>query len=522
MFPATGASSPFIKDEPEDWFATDPSMSNQHNFNMPINVDPTDLQGNHNFANYNFGSQHMSSSFNMGSSMINDDELHSLNLDSSAKQIQNRQNSSGLQPLYNNQPYHSPMINAQQASHIFSGTPNGDPIQSPFLHSFNYAAYNPSMQHLQQQQHMPPFSPTSIGNALVMSREPSYMGRPRTSITNPMTPKTPALAGLHLGHTPESGSMPKPIHNTGISYRHQKSISGQMDSQVGSMETYLGSPLASPPLANHPPIAETLKTGGQSSPPTKIEGHTVGPYQSQEAKRRRRRESHNLVERRRRDNINERIQELAHLVPSHRLEDEKVRKHLTNNTPMSPALVATGLSPPQLTSMAMGSRRTVSVGNITIGLPPEEKDKGPNKGDILNGSVAWTRDLIWALQLKLEQEAQLMDLVRSLGGTWPFGISEDEKRIRTELGDVFIRQPAETFEYSRGHGSGLRVPQHTNIAGEPLVPSESLSPQNMSPGMHPGRNGMHQVGQPQFWGHNNGTRGSLGFPKEEHEYHMDL
>ena len=37
-------------------------------------------------------------------------------------------------------------------------------------------------------------------------------------------------------------------------------------------------------------------------------------------KRRRRRESHNAVERRRRDNINEKISELATLIPEHLLD----------------------------------------------------------------------------------------------------------------------------------------------------------------------------------------------------------
>ncbi len=32
-----------------------------------------------------------------------------------------------------------------------------------------------------------------------------------------------------------------------------------------------------------------------------------------------------------------------------------------------------------------------------MGIPPEEKDKGPNKGDTLDGAVSWTRDLVWAL-----------------------------------------------------------------------------------------------------------------------------
>ena len=38
----------------------------------------------------------------------------------------------------------------------------------------------------------------------------------------------------------------------------------------------------------------------------------------------------------RRDNINEKVQELAHFVPMHRLEDEKVRKHILNNPPLFP------------------------------------------------------------------------------------------------------------------------------------------------------------------------------------------
>ena len=70
-----------------------------------------------------------------------------------------------------------------------------------------------------------------------------------------------------------------------------------------------------------------------SSMPAKVENGTLPPpgFQSQEAKKKRRRESHNAVERRRRDNINERIGDLSRLVPQHRLEDEKVRKHINNN-----------------------------------------------------------------------------------------------------------------------------------------------------------------------------------------------
>ena len=106
-------------------------------------------------------------------------------------------------------------------------------------------------------------------------------------------------------------------------------------------QRYLDSPIASP---NHPvshaQISDILKSVKHASLPAKVENshHPVRAYQSQEAKRRRRRESHNMAERRRRDNINEKIQELSHLVPMHRLEDGKVRKHILNNSPLSPTL----------------------------------------------------------------------------------------------------------------------------------------------------------------------------------------
>lgn len=54
--------------------------------------------------------------------------------------------------------------------------------------------------------------------------------------------------------------------------------------------------------------------------------------QSQEMKKRRRRESHNVVERQRRDNIDERIRDLGRLVPAKRLEDEKIRKQVIAST----------------------------------------------------------------------------------------------------------------------------------------------------------------------------------------------
>jgi hypothetical protein len=270
--------------------------------------------------------------------------------------------------------------------------------------------------------------------------------------------------------------------------------------------------------------------------PTKLNnGHQAGgapALQSQEMKRRRRRESHNLVERRRRDNINERIQELSHLVPLHRLEDEKVRKALQNNSPLSPTLAGLSapndMSPPRATSGLAGpGARRATAGNITTGIPIEEKDKGPNKGDILNGAVSWTRDLMWMLHLKLQQQEELANLITELGGTFPFEQTEDERRMQTELMDSMMKNEASTFSYSRHPGSGLRVPKHTDVKGDALGSSAqgqldtSLSPDNHSTG-DAGQAGMGGAGQ--YWsGHNSGGSGagSIGF-KEEDEYGMDL
>ena len=58
-------------------------------------------------------------------------------------------------------------------------------------------------------------------------------------------------------------------------------------------------------------------------------------------KRRRRRESHNAVERRRRDNINERIAELATLIPESMLDPNG---NLSSSLPIPPEKFISGFS----------------------------------------------------------------------------------------------------------------------------------------------------------------------------------
>ena len=549
---AAGNASPFIKTEPDDYTFPPHSYPLSHrNYTMHngnpfgeganASIDPSALSmQDNNFANYTMGSQqNMSNSFNLGNSGIGDDELLDLDLNEGSHNPNHYQQSENhMHNLFPGQSHgHESSTGAaghNQLGSSYSHTPGGDPMQSPFNQdNFNYAQY----AQLQSQQMMnvsPAMRPVQAG-----SLDNNYMSarsRPRTSqqmdrqasdSRSPMTPKTPGMGGLNLG-TPESGSLPsRPIHANFNQHRHQKSLSAQWDNTPGSL-SYIDSPISSPGHpANHPQISEILKSGPKhASLPAKVEAgtHSVGGYQTQEAKRRRRRESHNMVERRRRDNINERIQELSHLVPMHRLEDEKVRKHIANNSPLSPTLAATGRSPPQATSMlAGGGRRATGATNISMGIPPEDKDKAPNKGDILNGAVSWTRDLMWALHVKIQQEAELAELITSLGGHFPFEQSEDEKRMRTELMNAMNDNDPSSFSYSRGLGSSLRVPGHTNVMGEPLGQGQmgQMSPQSLSPGVQSGGSGTNSGGQghPQFWQHNG--QDNIGF-KEEDEYNMDL
>ncbi|KAK8196523.1 hypothetical protein M8818_006688 [Zalaria obscura] len=165
------------------------------------------------------------------------------------------------------------------------------------------------------------------------------------------------------------------------------------------------------------------------------------------------------------------------------------------------------MSPPQATSLLAGGtgRRATTAGTITQGLPADDKDKGPNKGDILNGSVAWTRDLLWLLSLKLDQEAQLEDKLNQLGQPWPFERSDEEKRMRSEVFEVTERhRPSGGLSrYSRAHGTGLRVPHFTNVAGEPVSSDPGMAgynAQSLSPGFQSGGSGMSSgQQQPQFW-----------------------
>ncbi|OAL69637.1 HLH transcription factor [Trichophyton violaceum] len=500
-------------------------------------IDPSELTMQQNgFVSHHhpFGSQNLSSSFTLGNAGIDTDELLDLEI--------NGQNLSRDDGLDQRQPTAISMSHQGQMSHIYSNTPDGAPIQSPFLRSsFNYDQFR-QVQHTPQatSPHMNAMNVHFDQNYSVAGKAArnSFQGDARS----PVTPKTPGIGigGLNI-NTPDSGSYSsQPIRAVSLQSQHQKSMSGQWNGTPGSAQSLMESPISSPGghhASHHANIHEMLKSAKHASLPAKVDslhGHhhssSSQSLESQEAKRRRRRASHNMVERRRRDNINERIQDLSHLVPQHRLEDEKIRKQLVNNSALSTSSGANASSPPNhnpATSLLAGpSARRATAGNITMGLPIEEKEKGPNKGDILNGAVGWTRDLMWALHRKLEQEDQLAEYIASLGGQWPFEQTEEDRRMRTEVFDAMEANDGVNFSYSRGVGSGLRVPKHTTISGESLPQSNSPSQDQSQPQTQPQTQSQTQTSgnspgfnSSQFWN----SSGHIGLSvKEEDEYAMEI
>ncbi|KAJ9138536.1 Microphthalmia-associated transcription factor [Coniochaeta hoffmannii] len=481
--------------------------------------------------------------FSNGGAMLDDDDLlDSLNqadqppgLPGQDYNGMNEANNNYGQEIYGS--HHSVALNQAQING-YSNTPDGDPIQSPFIHN-GFNQYRGVPNTFAGALHTPlsyASSPLANGGIPNDINGQDYL-KARASMSQAMQRKTSNQRSPLPSKSAAIGGMSQegfPIRTN--SAQHEKSHAGHFMQTPNSMGSFasggFSSPLNAAHVHNAPGITEAFMKGGVSLP---VKMPPANPVSSQEAKRKRRRESHNLVERRRRDNINERIQDLSKLVPAHRLEDEKIRKAIQNGTPLSPSLNSIS-SPGQATSALAGpgARRATSAGtagNITTGLPLDEKDKGPNKGDILNGAVSWTRDLMWMLHLKLQQQEELINTIIEMGGSVPFEFSDDERRMQTELLEAFAMNEANpdggkpaTFSYSRTAGTGLRVPQHTDYKGEPLDSNGnptgnhvSISPDADGNGV--GGNDLLDSGE--FLDYDDEGSGKFDF-KEEDEYGMDL
>ncbi|TGZ77542.1 hypothetical protein EX30DRAFT_199094 [Ascodesmis nigricans] len=442
--------APLIKNEPRDdqgfsYMTTGGFSTNFHGGN---GINPSELHGT-SFHNGGWGGQQG------GPGMFNDDEL--------AEGLMDTQMNNGFEHAQHDQFGGVSMLDNYNDSidltQPYNAQPQQEPVQSPYLQTFP--------QSLRQMRNFNgEGTPSSFGSPHLGAGSPfEYMDksvkRPISNMQRTTSQHSPIPMSPHTPTTPHLGASSVPVQVMQRP-RHIKTMSAQYDN--ASLNFGLESPMS-------PHNLDAFKKQAGSLPAK------TDAFQTQEMKRRRRRESHNLVERRRRDNINERIQELSGLVPTHRLEDEKVKKQLQTNGQLSPQIGQSG-SPPRATSMLAGGigRRASGVPNSLV---PDEKDKGPNKGDILNGAVGWMKDLMWALHRKTEQEKQLRALVLQLGGTLPaYEETEEDRRMESELRRALGKHEAgaDGFSYSRGPGAGLRVPGFTDYAGNPVKEGEEMSP----------------------------------------------
>lgn len=467
-----GPTSPFIKNEPDDIF--DPNRFNKSpdGFAQPVGphygpwhgsgLDGLGMDINPSAVSPSFSgnqNQNLPSSFLTGNSALSDDELlSSFNVNGDSHQQNSpvnhhQQQQNGVHQFQSmngiNGSFQRPVQsngNQQPQMTGYSSTPDGAPIQSPFDRgNFDFNQWQTVSQQGQMQ------SPVS--------------GMQENQGKASMTPMTPHMNGLQLGSSGNSNFSGQGVPGRPVHHARQSSLSGHWDNSMGSGQSHMDSPLSSPSAPMHPQISEVLKSGTPASP-QRTKATTTA-----EMKKAKRRASHNEVERRRRNHINDRINELAELVPKHRLEDDAIRRSVLSNAAMPLPVNGHSISPPATSGLA-GShgRRATSISHTapTHTATPEDKDKGPAKGDVLDGTVDWTRDLLWLVNSMLSRQQELEATVNSLSGPQARPYTDEENRMLSEVQDAIQKNRIADRQYTRRHGTNLYVPKFTNHAGEPV------------------------------------------------------
>lgn len=448
--------------------------SNQSNYSQ--SAWPSMGNGHTNMSNTRasisgFGSQsNLSSSFQGGGSTLNDDELGAfLDYDPNNHLQQSLMpHSSGQSHSYrngaplNHYGFSAPtQINREHLnSFSFDSHQNGQ-YGSQFANGLSqHRQHNPSQVTHGQYQQTPGPSMYDTGMSYRPGATQATSNRMPFTPVSPQNPTITALQQLGTSDTSSHGGHSLPNH------RHRSSSSSQWSQPLDitgspNNDSPLTSPMSVPPL-NHQSgsLIDQVKGTASGSKSTTQKAQSVpSPIVSKdEQKRAKRRHAHNVVEQKRRDKINERIQELSRLVPSHRLEDSKIRRQMAL-TARSAAATNPSMSPP-----GPGMRRTSSMSQQ----PTTLEDRDMTKGNSLDSAVTWCRDLMWLLQRKLEQESMLIEALAEVGGTIPFEIPEAESRMASELLIAMEHNSESNFQYSRPHGSGLYVPNYTDHIGRQL------------------------------------------------------
>merc|ERR1711939_488511 len=196
-----------------------------------------------------------------GNSGIADDELADLQFDTGNQQGSNFDFNQGMQNFLNQQQM------SQQSTSLFSHTPDGAPIQSPFENSFNFNQFRP----MGQQQFAGAHSmPQQTGSARSHMQN---VDRKISDARSPASPNTPGMNNLQIADDFSHPGMQQIRHQ-----RQQMSMGGNgWDSTPSGHSWNESSPFPSPANGqqmHHAQISEVLKNNGHhhkvaSSLPTK-------------------------------------------------------------------------------------------------------------------------------------------------------------------------------------------------------------------------------------------------------------
>ncbi|BGP27241.1 transcription regulator [Rhodotorula toruloides] len=190
-------------------------------------------------------------------------------------------------------------------------------------------------------------------------------------------------------------------------------------------------------------------------------------------KRRKRRESHNAVERRRRDNINDRISELSALIPPALLLGQSLDPAAALNPdqvpdegPASPAIGALSLMSP----LPGGASGSPPGSGFAAGAGMSAAGQKPNKGVVLAKSVEYIRYLQQVVELQQQQTAELMRQNTLLRQSFSSGTGSSPE----DRSSVFAHVPPQppsfppsiTTTASSATSPGQAAPGHTSMAAD--------------------------------------------------------
>lgn len=195
-----------------------------------------------------------------------------------------------------------------------------------------------------------------------------------------------------------------------------------------------------------------------------------------EDKRRKRRESHNAVERRRRDNINDRISELATLIPETLLDHQangagsgnlsdgpKDEPSPNGNAHMNGTNGLPATSPPLPTS---GMNLTPAQ------LAQQQASNKPNKGIILSKSVEYIRYLQQLVQIQMDRNKELEHRVSLLEGQGMSTLGSPGGGGVTGFGGIPLTTVEERMMEEDGEGGHHSVMTFADLMGNVHFPSK--------------------------------------------------